>query len=403
MKRQLLAALLFSTALALAPRARGAELDGLWKAEFDTQIGLQKYTFELASDGGKVAGKAVSEIAGERRETELREGRQADGVVTFWEMLDFQGNSLRIDYAGKLSGDEIRFRRKVGDVAEEEFTAKREGAAKKGSLETVRLYDGPAPGSEEWTHAEREIPKTAWGGPVVCNVVNPTLTVVRPDPSVANGAAVVICPGGGFFLLSINSEGMDVAKWLAERGVACFVLRYRLVETKTDDPALELMSRGNIDPFVKPIVPLAMADGQAAIGHVRKNAAKYGVDPKRIGIMGFSAGGTVASSVGFNYTPATRPDFVAPIYLAYAWTIKDQGVPNDAPPMFILAATDDPLGLASHSLDLYRDWTGAKKSAELHLLSRGGHGFGMNKQNLPTDTWIERFAEWMGHQGLLKK
>ena len=204
-------------------------------------------------------------------------------------------------------------------------------------------------------------------------------------------------------MLSINSEGMDVAHALAAKGVTCFVLRYRLVETKTDDPAREVMSRGSLDETVRPIVPLAVADGQAAIGHIRENATKYGVNPGRIGIMGFSAGGTVASSVGFNYTTENRPDFVAPIYLAYSWTLKDRGVPDNAPPIFILAATDDPLGLASHSVDLYRDWTAAKKPAELHLFAKGGHGFGMNTQRLPTDGWIDRFADWLDFQGLLEK
>jgi acetyl esterase/lipase len=281
-------------------------------------------------------------------------------------------------------------------------TALSQGAADD-TPEVVRLYDGPAPGSEDWKHSEKEIARTAWGGPVVCNVVNPTLTMVRPDPAVANGTAVVICPGGAFVLLSINSEGMDVAHALAKKGVTCFVLRYRLVETKTEDPAREIMARGNLDPIVKPIVPLAMADGLAAIGHIRKNAAKYGVNPKRIGIMGFSAGGTVTGSVAYNYTPETRPDFAAPIYLAYSWTLKEKGVPEDAPPLFILAATDDPLGLASHSVDLYRDWTSAKKSAELHLYAKGGHGSGMNTQKQPTDGWINRFTDWLDYQGLLKK
>ena len=267
----------------------------------------------------------------------------------------------------------------------------------------IRLYDGPAPGSEKWTHSEKEVPKTVWGGPVVFNVVNPTITVVRPDPAVANGTAVVIAPGGGFFLLSINSEGFDVAHALAKKGVTCFVLRYRLVECKTDEPAKELMSRGDLGPIVAPIIPLAMADGLAAIGHIRTHAAEYGVNPQRIGIIGFSAGGTVACSVAYNYTAATRPDFVAPIYPAFSWTPKPKGVPEDAPPMFILTATDDPLGLAPQSVDLYREWTAAKKSAELHMIAQGGHGFGMNTQNKPTDGWIERFTDWLGWQGLMKK
>jgi acetyl esterase/lipase len=271
------------------------------------------------------------------------------------------------------------------------------------SPEVVRLYKGAAPGSERWAQVEREIPKTVWGGPIVCNVVNPTLTVVRPDPASANGTAVVICPGGAFFMLSIKSEGTDVAQWLAQQGVTAFVLKYRLVETKTDDPAQEIMARGNLDPIVKPIIPLALADAQAAIGYIRKNASKYGVNPHRIGIMGFSAGGTVACSAAYNYAANTRPDFAAPIYLAYNWVVKDHGVPPDAPPLFIVAASDDPLGLASHSVDLYRDWLTAKKPAELHIFAKGGHGFGMNKQNLPTDHWIERFRDWLDLQGFLKR
>ena len=329
--------------------------------------------------------------------------------------LKFSDDTVTLDSETNVAFGPTKQGTLVGHVASDELVANRaqdEAAGPVGSTtapasadsrEVIRLYDGPAPGSEGWTQSEKEIPRTSWGGPVVCNVVNPTLTVVRPEPAIANGTAVVICPGGGFFLLSINSEGMDVAHALAKKGVTCFVLRYRLVETTTDDPARELMSRGNIDTIVKPIVPLAMADGQAAIEHIRENAAKYGVHPHRIGIMGFSAGGTVASSVGFNYTPQNRPDFVAPIYLAYSWTLKDQGVPDNAPPIFILAATDDPLGLASQSVDLYRDWTVAKKPAELHLFAKGGHGFGMNTQKLPTDGWIDRFADWLDYQGLLAK
>lgn len=145
----------------------------------------------------------------------------------------------------------------------------------------------------------------------------------------------------------------------------------------------------------------SQADGVSGRDRVRRHAKEYGVNPDRIGIIGFSAGGTVVASVAYNYTPDTRPNFVAPIYLAYDWAIKGE-VPADAPPMFILAATDDQIGLAPHSVRLYNDWTAAKKSAELHLLSKGGHGFGMRKQNLPSDRWIERFADWLDAQGLLK-
>ncbi len=267
----------------------------------------------------------------------------------------------------------------------------------------IRLYQGPAPGSEGWPRPEQESRTNLWRTRVVFNVVNPTLTVFQPEPGNANGTAVVICPGGAFFGLSIESEGFEVARWLNGKGVTCFVLKYRLVQCQTDDPTREVMTRGRLDDIVAPIVKLALADGNAAIGHVRKHAQEYGVNPDRIGIVGFSAGGTVTASVAYNYTPATRPNFVAPIYLAYNWVLKAGGVPADAPPMFILAATDDPLGLAPQSVALYQDWTAARKPAELHVFSKGGHGFGMRRQNLPSDRWVERFADWLEVQGLLKK
>jgi acetyl esterase/lipase len=267
----------------------------------------------------------------------------------------------------------------------------------------VRLYDGPAPGSENWKQKETENNSNLWQTRVVFNVADPTLTVFQPEAGNANGTAVVICPGGAFFALSIESEGFEVARWLAAKGVTCFVLKYRLVECKTSDPTREVMERGPIDKIVAPIVKLALADGEAAIGFVRKHASKYGLNSERIGIIGFSAGGTLAVSVAMNYTTETRPDFVAPIYPAYSWAIKGKGVPSDAPPAFILAASDDPLGLAPQSVQIYQDWIAAGKNAELHLYSKGGHGFGMRKQNLPSDHWIERFADWLDVQGFMKK
>ena len=264
----------------------------------------------------------------------------------------------------------------------------------------IRLYDGAAPGSEQWQHQEQENFSPLWRTQVVFNVTDPTLTVMAPDPATANGTALVICPGGGFHALSINSEGVDVARWLAAKGVTCFVLKYRLVECKTNDPAQEMSDKGPIDQAVAPIIPLALADGLQAIDYVRRHATDYGINPKRIGIIGFSAGGTVTAAVGYNYTPASRPDFVAPIYLQYEWVPKG-AVPTDAPPLFLVAATDDGIGLAPHSVRLYNDWVAAGKSAELHLYATGGHGFGMKTQNLPSDRWIELFGDWLGVQGLL--
>ncbi len=268
----------------------------------------------------------------------------------------------------------------------------------------IRLYPGPAPGSEGWKQEEKENNDNEWRTRVVYNVVNPTLTVFKPAPGKANGTAVIICPGGGFHAHSIDSEGFDVAHALVAKGVTGFVLKYRLIEAKTADPVGEMSSKSSQqrDEEVPPIVRMATADGKAAVALVRRRAKEFGVNPARIGILGFSAGGIVAASVAFGYSPESRPDFVAPIYHGYDRTIKG-AVPVDAPPMFLLAATDDGLGLAPHSVRLYADWTAAKKSAELHLYSKGGHGFGMRKQDLPSDRWIDLFTDWLGVQGLLTK
>lgn len=268
----------------------------------------------------------------------------------------------------------------------------------------IRLYDGPAPGSEHWKQTEKENNRNLWNTRIVYNVADPTLTVFRPANP--NGTAVVICPGGGFQALSIDSEGFDVAKWLIQKGVTCFVLKYRLVESKTDDPTRELASRRENpkqrEAETLPVIRLAMADGLKAVRYVRQHAAEYGLRSDRIGILGFSAGGTVAASVACNYAPESRPDFAAPIYLQYDWVVRN-GVPADAPPLFLLAASDDQLGLGPHSVRLYNDWIAAKKPAELHMYAKGGHGFGMRTQHLPSDRWIERFADWLDMQGLLTK
>lgn len=265
----------------------------------------------------------------------------------------------------------------------------------------IQLYNGAAPGSENWTYNEKEATSPFR---VAYDVSHPTLTAYLPDPAIATGTGVIICPGGGFFILSMDSEGVDVAKWLNKKGVAAFVLKYRLAQSLTDKPVEELganMAKGNFTDMIKPVIPLAVADGKTAIKYVREHAAEFGISPSRIGIMGFSAGGTVAGSAAFNYTAETRPDFVAPIY-AYLPSGQLAAIPADAPPMFICAASDDELGLATHSVALYSKWLEKKHIAELHMYEKGGHGFGLHKQNIPTDTWIDRFGDWLGLQGLLK-
>lgn len=268
----------------------------------------------------------------------------------------------------------------------------------------IPLYTGKAPGSEAWNWKEKESSSNLFNTPVVYNVSQPTLTAFLPPAAQANGTAVIIAPGGAFHTLSINSEGIDVAKWLNTKGVAAFVLKYRLVHSLTDDPVAELMPKmrdfKKLDEENDSVVCMAIADGLKAIEYVRSHAAEYNINPKRIGFMGFSAGGTVTMGTVFNATAANRPDFAAPIY-PYMNALKNQTVPADAPPLFICAATDDQLGLALHSSNLYNAWIGAKKIAELHMYEKGGHGFGMRKTDIPTDTWIERFGDWLDLHGLL--
>jgi predicted peptidase len=268
----------------------------------------------------------------------------------------------------------------------------------------IQLYGGSPPGSESWTWSEAENNDNLWKTRVVYNVSKPTLTVFQPQEGKANGTAVIIAPGGAFHALSIDSEGYDVAKWLVEKGVTCFVLKYRLARSLTTDPVKEVMAKWGKKEFEEAnaaAIPLGIADGREAIAYVRKHADEFNVIPSRIGIMGFSAGGTVTSGTLFNYTRENRPDFAAPVYPYFPKEMIGS-VSKDAPPLFILTASNDGLGLAPHSVDMYTAWLGAKKDAELHMYARGDHGFGMKTQNIPTDKWIERFAEWLDVQGLLK-
>jgi acetyl esterase/lipase len=271
--------------------------------------------------------------------------------------------------------------------------------------DVLPLYPGTPPGSTPETYPEKEYFSKAWNTEVVANVTKPTLTVFKPAPESKNGTAVVICPGGGFMALSITSEGTDVARYLAERGVTAFVLKYRIAHTgedATQEFAAMFAEKQKFQELLAKTVPLSTADGLAAVTYVRQHATEWGVSPDRVGVMGFSAGGTVAAAVAFRYLPEGRPAFVAPIYGAAAM-FKDAPVPVEAPPMFVAAATDDNLGLAPDSVALYEKWTAAHKSAELHMYAKGGHGFGMRKHDLPTDHWIDRFADWLQLQGWLKQ
>ncbi len=252
------------------------------------------------------------------------------------------------------------------------------------------------PASEvSWEGPEKEYDTSIWQTRVVTNVSVPSMTVFRPET--ANGAAVVIAPGGGLYGLSIESEGREVARWLTEKGFTAFVLKYRLVPTG-EDGIREISELGANDPAtlmknVAQVLPFSVQDGKSAVAYVRNHATDYGIDPAKIGFMGFSAGGAVTMGVGYTGSGESAPDFIVPVY---PWTdaYPVAAAPEGAPPMLVICATDDPLGLAKGSVELYSAWRTAGKSTALHMYSQGGHGFGMRKQGLPSDTWIERFYDW---------
>lgn len=265
----------------------------------------------------------------------------------------------------------------------------------------LRLYDGPAPGSEGWTHEESAYFSELFMTAVVTNVVVPTLTPYLPVRG--DGTAVIVAPGGGYHALSINSEGADVARWLATRGVAAFVLRYRLVPSGNDAVA-ELLAKtqGGAAADMDAVVPLAAADGTTAVRLVRNRAKDFGVEPDRIGIVGFSAGGNVALRVAFGPDADGRPDFVGAVYPSLRG-LRPIEPPADRGPLFVAAASDDQLGLAPDAIELFQRWHAADSPAELHLYGKGGHGFGMRRQLLPVDGWIDRFGEWLALQDLRRR
>ena len=264
--------------------------------------------------------------------------------------------------------------------------------------DVIPLWDDPGAPSEEVEFIGPQ------GELMVRNVTVPTLTPFLPDTGTAPRAAVVVAPGGGFRTLAWDYEGTDVAQWLAARGIAAFVLKYRLVDT---GPAHDDFTRhvqawiaeaqrdgtpmraraGRIAPHVE---TLAAADATGAVRLLRQRAAEWDLPPDRIGMIGFSAGAFVTTDVATDPDRTARPDFVAPIY--GGGPVRD--VPADAPPMFAAIAADDSVCLDA-TLETFAAWRSAGCSAELHVYDRGGHGFGAKKQGLPVDGWLDRLMDWL--------
>lgn len=274
------------------------------------------------------------------------------------------------------------------------------------------IWPGVPPGSENWTW--RRQMSDRGGSRMVRNVVTPSITMYRPQAGKANGASVIIAPGGAFRFLMVDYEGVDLARWLTARGVTAFVLEYRLMHTPEDEPGmaayLDQLNRSyaardtkgenppKYDDTVLAAIKIAEEDGRQAIRYVRQHAAEWLLDPRRIGIVGFSAGGAVVMGAVMWHDAASRPDFAAPIYPTYRSVTP---VPDDAPPLFIAIADDDKLISPSSSARIFMAWHAAGKSAEFHVFRQGGHGFGMKTQNRPSDGWLQLFHSWMNSLGLL--
>ena len=239
------------------------------------------------------------------------------------------------------------------------------------------------------------------------NVTVATLTPFLPDPARATGAAVIVAPGGGFRTLSMENEGWDVAKALAAKGVAAFVIKYRLNQTPADMPGFERsMSQMFSTTAARPprpdpaqaIAGLApqIADARAAFALIRRRSAEWRVDPDRIGMIGFSAGAMLTMATTLAGQDA-KPAFIGNIY----GPLASVTVPADAPPMFVALAVDDPF-FGSGGFGLIESWRAAKRPVEFHLFEQGGHGFGMYPKPTTSTGWFDSFARWLDMHGYLK-
>lgn len=261
---------------------------------------------------------------------------------------------------------------------------------------SLPLWSGGAPGSEARA-AEPE--KTEAPNPGVCNVTNvhqPSLTPYLPAPEKATGAAILIAPGGGHQKLCLGHEGYSLGEWLAEHGIAAFVLKYRL--------AREPGSAYTVDGH-------AMADTRRALRLIRQKAGEWKIQPARIGVLGFSAGGELAALAAMQpdagqpgaadpvERQSCRPDFQV---LIYPGSSKRFTVEAGMPPVFIACGADDRPDISEGMASLYLKYKEAKVPAELHIYAKTGHGFGFRPDNTsPAGAWTERLVEWLAHLGFL--
>jgi acetyl esterase/lipase len=267
----------------------------------------------------------------------------------------------------------------------------------------IVLGTGPLPGATAPESSYRQYDRS-----FARNVTIATLEPFLPDPSKATGTAVIVAPGGGFRSLSMENEGSDVARALAARGVAAFVLKYRLIPTPPDTASFErsmsqmFASAGrprtqpNPMSFMPSLAP-QLADSRAAFALVRKRAVQWHIDPQRIGMVGFSAGAMLTLQTVLQERDA-RPAFIGIIY----GPLDPVTVPAEAPPMFVALAADDPL-FGGRGMGLIQSWIAAKRPVEFHLYEQGGHGFGMYPKETTSTGWFDAFVRWLDMHDMLKR
>lgn len=267
--------------------------------------------------------------------------------------------------------------------------------AEPGALPLYGAQTMGTPSSEIWMKM---------GGNVsVRNVTRPTITPVLPARGKATGAAVVIMPGGGLVQLSMDSEGWKTARAFADRGIAAFVVKYRTIPTPVSEAeygqaVIKLMMPAMRDPSKQPALghPAAADDGLAGIKYVRDNAARLGVDPQKVGLIGFSAGAQAALDAALKAAPGAGPDFLGYIYGPQA-TIE---VPATAPPMFDAIALDDNI-FPWQGFPIVQAWRKAKRPVEVHGYERGGHGFATGQAGSTTSLVLDQFTAWLAMHGFL--
>jgi acetyl esterase/lipase len=274
----------------------------------------------------------------------------------------------------------------------------------------INLWPGAAPGEKGNIGVEHDMSTPSdgqtGGKPVVriADVSTPTLTVFRPPADKDTGAAVLVCPGGGYYILAYDLEGSEVCEWLNSIGVTGVLLKYRVPR------------REGRAPFAAPL-----QDAQRAVGLTRSHAKEWGIDPARIGVLGFSAGGNLSAVLCANSTgrvyPAVdeadalscRPDFQVLVYPAYflkdgiGSTLEPEiAVSSATPPTFLVMTQDDPEHV-QNVLAYSRALREAKVPFELHVYPTGGHGYGLRPTKDYVTTWPQRAADWMRSRGLLER